>query len=182
MSTYSSPTRTRMQDLPIEVDLHAPVLDLGMTSVPAIFLYFYPHLVSRGERLTDGEAMQILQYLDPGIRLARQYNPYKFYRMGLIFPFARQPGKPVVLDFRSLFYNLEQIARVWKIRQDELLTNWYRSGQNGYRPFYSMPREYRHEVILSLQVARDIVSGVLHPVPARWVDNARQMKAQAGGG
>ena len=181
MSTYPRLTRPRIHDLPIEVTLHDPVMDMGMSSIPASFLYFYRNLVSNGERLSDAQAMQILQYLDPNLHLARQYNPAKFHRMGLVFPFARQPGKPQVLDFRPLFYNLEQVALVWKSRQDKLLADWYRSGQNGVHPFYYMPREYTHEVVLPPDVARDIVNGALHPIPARWIENAHQMNAQSGG-
>jgi len=101
----------------------------------------------------------------------------KLRRMGLVFTqriyYPARPGKPPSMrsqrwDMRSLFYNLEMIARQWLAGNNKLVDEWALKGRRGKKPIYSFPPDFKHETVLPVDVAVDLVRGVFFPTPDEW--------------
>jgi len=104
-------------------------------------------------------------------------------KMGILFtqrvyyPFV--PGRTPRMrsqrwDMRSLFYNLEQIARKWLAGQKALETGW---NGKGTKPVYVLPDDFVHEVVLPADVALDIEKCIFFPTPEHWIEQARKIIA-----
>ena len=173
--------RTRARDLPIEVFLGDPAFDFGMTSIPTIFLRFYRHLSSAGQFIGEAEAMALVHLLsrDATLRATPEQTRRleQLRELGLVFALRSEDPRRQVWDVRSLFYNLERIGAEWQTRQQPLLAQWQRGGRSGPRPNLVLPADYTWEVQLPGDVCADIRSGMLHPVPTRWQEYARQALA-----
>ena len=195
-------------NVPIVVRYGNTTLDFGMASIPKVFLRFFTYLRHGELKLLDSEAMMLVEVMglygkpDDGddyelrtrnlpvatadITLDRHLT--KMRKMGVVFTerlwYPPVGGRPPVTrairwDLRSLTYNLEQIAELWRARQSELVQNWKRGGQRGYRPVYVFPTDYAHEVLLPLDVALDIVQHNVWPAN-EWFQVAAQMCQQLG--
>ena len=185
---------------PIEVYYGNPALDLGMAAIPKMLARFWTFLASDGEQLNDQEYAVLIQVLslretqDYELRAenlpvrcspsTRERYKARFRRLGLVFTerlFYPTGGKgnPVMRaqrwDLRSLFYNLEHIARVWLERQQQLTVDWEAGGRKGQRPIFNLPGDFMHEVELPLDVAADILRGRFYPVPEKWQSRAEQL-------
>ena len=186
----------------IEVHYSGLTLDFGLASIPKLLGRFWVYLASHGQRLNDRQFALLAQVLilrdtqDFELRVSNlpmmssaltlERDKTELRRMGLVFterlyyPVA-SGSNPVMRaqrwDMRSLFYNLEQIARLWLDRQQALVATWERSGKPGNRPVYSFPPDYSHEVCLPREVAADIVSGKLFPAPIAWRQAAEALLA-----
>jgi len=185
------------RDAPIEIYFGNPALDMGIATLPKILPRFWTLLVSDGERLNDRQYALLLQVLllrntqDYELRVRNlpmasslitlERDKKVLRRMGLVFTeriyYPAQPGKPPRMqaqrwDMRSLFFNLEQVARLWKDRQNDLTSRWEISGRKGRKPVYNFPGDYAHEITIPGDVALDILKGVFYPIPTRWTENA----------
>ncbi len=185
---------------PIEIYFGNPALDMGIATLPKILPRFWTLLVSDGERLNDRQYALLLQVLllrntqdyelrienvpmaSSSITLERDKKALR--RLGLVFTeriyYPPNPGKPPHMqaqrwDMRSLFFNLEQIAHLWKVGQNELTSRWEIRGRKGRKPVYNFPETYAHEITLPGEVALDILKGVFYPVPARWTAKAQAL-------
>ena len=185
------------RDAPIEIYFGNLALDMGIATLPKILPRFWTFLVSDGKRLNDRQYALLLQVL-----LLRNTQDYELRvrnlpmtsspntleddktvlrRLGLVFTkriyYPTRAGKPPRMqaqrwDMRSLFFNLEEVARLWKDRQNELISRWEISGRKGRKPVYNFPEDYAHEVTIPGDVALDIVKGLFYPVPTRWTERA----------
>ncbi len=195
-------------NVPIVVRYGNTTLDFGMASIPKLFLRFFTYLRHGELKLLDSEAMMLVEVMglygkpDDGddyelrtrnlpvatadITLDRHLT--KMRKMGVVFTerlwYPPVGGRPPVTrairwDLRSLTYNLEQIAELWRARQGELVQTWKRGGQRGYRPVYVFPTDYAHEVLLPLDVALDIVRRNVWPAN-EWFQVATHMCQQLG--
>jgi len=190
-------TASDEHDLQIEVYFGTPSLDLGIATVPKILPRFWSFLSSDGERLNDRQYALLMQVLL--LRDAQEYelrvanlpmasSPITLERdkkilrrLGLVFTerlyYPTETGKPPRMqaqrwDLRSLFFNLDQIAQLWAVRQKDLVVRWETGGRRGNRPIYNFPPGFIHEVALPVDVALDILKGVFYPVPVRWEQRA----------
>ena len=125
------------KDFPIQVYFGNAVLDMGMVSVPQLFLLYYRYLRHKSDFIKDEEAMFLVQVMakrspsetfrvgDLPLESSRQsLDRYKtkLRRMGVVFTrrifYPVVPGQQPVMkaqewDLRSLFYNLNQVANKW---------------------------------------------------------------------
>ncbi len=188
------------RDAPIEIYFGNPTLDMGIASLPKILPRFWTLLVSDGERLNDRQYALLLQVLllrntqDYELRVGNlpmasspitlERDKKVLRRLGLVFTeriyYPTQSGKPPRMqaqrwDMRSLFFNLEQIAYLWKARQNDLISKWEVSGRKGRKPVYNFPENYAHEITLPGEVAVDILKGTFYPIPAKWTENAHTL-------
>jgi hypothetical protein len=189
-------------DAPIEVYFGSPTFDLGIGTVPKILPRFWTYLVSDGEKLNDRQYALLMLVLllrdtqDYELRVANlpmtssaitlERDKKSFRRMGLVFTqrlyYPKQAGKTPAMraqrwDLRSLFYNLELIAQLWKTRQRELTNEWESRGRKGNKPIYRFPDNFVHEVVLPADVAMNIIQGVYYPIPEKWQRRARVLLA-----
>ena len=187
-------------NLPIEIYFGSPSLDLGMAALPRILPRFWVHLAWEGEQLADWEYAVLIQVLT--LREAQDYElraanlplrskpssiervKAKLRRMGLVFTqrlyYPLQPGQLPRMyaqrwDLRSLFYNLELIARQWRIQQTQLVDDWNAGGRNGPRPVFNFDPGFVHTVQLPPDVAVDVLRGVFFPTPDHWQQQARDL-------
>ena len=181
----------------IEVFYGNLVLDLGAASIPRILARYWPHLVHGEDQLVDWEYAVLLQVLilrdDQDFELRAENLPLrsaersiektktKLRRMGLLFTqriyYPARPGKPPAMrcqrwDMRSLFYNLELIARQWLAKNNKLADEWALRGRRGKKPVYAFPSDFKHETVLPPDVALDLARGVFYPAPEEWVRKA----------
>jgi hypothetical protein len=188
------------RDAPIEIYFGNPALDMGIATLPKILPRFWTLLVSDGERLNDRQYALLLQVLllrntqDYELRVSNlpmassqitlERDKKVLRRLGLVFTeriyYPPQTGKPPRMqaqrwDMRSLFFNLEQIAHLWKDRQNDLTSRWEVSGRKGQKPVYNFPEHYAHEIILPGEVALDILKGTFYPIPTKWVEKAHTL-------
>ena len=171
-------------DLPIEVSFYDPLLDLGAAYVPTVFPRFWIYLQSDGLRLQNRHFVTLMQAMIGELRMddprVERDKPY-LRRMGVVFNARREVGEPELWDFRSLIFNLEQVALVWKARQEHVTSAWLAADQHGPKPFYMLPKTYAHQVVLPAEVAQDILDDKLYPVSKRWRERARQALTVSGG-
>ena len=186
----------------IEVHYSGLTLDFGLASIPKLLGRFWVYLASHGQRLNDRQFALLAQVLilrdtqDFELRVSNlpmmssaltlERDKTELRRMGLVFTerlyYPVTTGSNPVMraqrwDLRSLFYNLEQIARLWLERQQALVTAWELAGKPGHRPVYAFPSGFSYEVRLPREVAADIVSGKLFPAPPVWRQAAEALLA-----
>lgn len=82
-------------------------------------------------------------------------------------------------DMRSLFYNLELIARKWLKENNKLADEWVLKGRRGKKPIYAFPPDFTHDTVLPTDVALDLVRGIFYPAPAEWVKKAIEQLGDA---
>jgi len=138
------------------------IADMGMAIVPKLFLYFYRHLESGGERLADQEAMLLVHAIGKSPLAAstgpRQRRVVKLQRMGLLFIEAGQNQQ--TWDLSNLFHNLERV--------------YYASDRSS--PDFTL------EVELAPTIARGILERRYVDVPEKWRDRAELLFVQLAGG
>lgn len=196
-SVAAPTTASDEHDLQIEVYFGTPSLDLGIATVPKILPRFWSFLSSDGERLNDRQYALLMQVLmlrdtqDYELRVVNlpmasslitlERDKKILRRLGLVFTerlyYPTEPGKPPRMqaqrwDMRSLFFNLEQVAQLWAVRQKDLVARWETSGRRGNRPVYGFPASFTHEITLPVDVALDILKGAFYPVPDKWEQRA----------
>ncbi len=150
--------------------------DVGMAIVPRLFLRFYRHLESDGERLTDEEAMLLVHVLgeamtDPPAPLpgleelplaasskSRRRWLAKLRRMGLLFVAVRD--NELTWDLSNLTFNLE---RAYHARRH--LSGFFTIG-----------------VELAPDVAQRILEGDYSDVPDKWCEQAQLCAGKSAGG
>lgn len=178
MTNPSRPSHLRDRNLPIEVYLGDPAYDLGMASIPMLFLRFYHYLCSDGQFISDAEAMTLVQLMVQNgayKATAEQVQCLTHLReLGLVFTRSSADPSKQVWDVRSLFFNLEQVAGVWLSGQRPLLIQWQRDGRPDQRPNYALPADYVHEVLLPDEVCASILGGNIHPVSDKWRKHAQE--------
>ena len=184
MSAYPRLTRTSIRDLPIDVYLGDPLQDLGMAAIPNLYLRFYRHLRSDGQFIDAGEAMTLVHIMaqDGPMRAGSTQLAHlsSLREKGLAFTLRSQEGRPQVWEVRSLFFNLEQVAREWMTHQQPLLVQWQREGRTEPRPNYTFPSGYAHEIVLPDEVCADILDGRIQPVPDKWLQHAQERFSNGG--
>lgn len=189
-------------DLQIEVYFGTPALDYGIATIPKILPRFWPFLACEGERLNERQFALLLQVLllrdvqDYELRVGNlpmasslitlERDKKVLRRLGLVFTeriyYPTEAGKPPRMqaqrwDFRSLFFNLEQVAQLWATRQKSVIALWEAGGRRGNRPVYNFPADFTYEVTIPVEVALDILKGVFYPIPALWEQRARALLA-----
>ncbi|MFM8320223.1 MAG: hypothetical protein ACKOC5_04835 [Chloroflexota bacterium] len=190
------------RDTPIEIYFGNPSLDLGAASLPRILPRFWVYLTAGDEQLTDWEYAILVQVLtlresqDYELRAANlpvrskvssiERTKTKLRRMGLVFTqrlyYPPVPGDMPKMyaqrwDLRSLFYNLELIARLWMSRQAQLIATWNAGGRRGVKPVYTFEPDFAHQVQLPTDVALDILRDVFYPIPDYWKQQTQALVA-----
>ncbi len=184
-------------DAPIEVYFGNMALDMGVGNLPKLLARYWPYLRFEGEQLSDTDYAMLVQVLilreSHELRVSnlpmkasvytRERSKRRMRKMGILFtqrvyyPFV--PGRTPRMrsqrwDMRSLFFNLEQIARKWLAGQKALEAGW---NGKGTKPIYALPDDFVHEVVLPADVALDIEKCIFFPVPEHWIEQARQVIA-----
>jgi hypothetical protein len=188
------------RDAPIEVYFGNSTLDMGIATVPKILPRYWIYLASDGDKLNEREYALLMQVL-----LLREAQDFELRvsnipaqcpdstiirslallrRMGLVFTerlyYDPRPGKPPVLraqrwDLRSLFYNLEWIAKAWQAGHRQALLEWEKGNRRERKPIYSFPNDFTHEVRLPVEVAVDVLRGVFFPRSEKWEKRAQEL-------
>lgn len=188
------------RDAPIEVYFGNSTLDMGIATVPKILPRYWIYLASDGDRLNEREYALLMQVL-----LLREAQDFELRvsnipaqcpvstitrslallrRMGLVFTeriyYDPKPGKPPVLraqrwDLRSLFFNLEVVAKTWQAGQRQAQLEWENGSRRGRKPVYTFPADFNHEVRLPVEVAVDVLRGVFFPHSEKWEKRAQEL-------
>lgn len=188
------------RDAPIEVYFGNSTLDMGIATVPKILPRYWIYLASDGDRLNEREYALLMQVL-----LLRESQDFELRvsnipaqcpvstitrslallrRMGLVFTeriyYDPKPGKPPVLraqrwDLRSLFFNLEVVAKTWQAGQRQAQLDWETGSRRGRKPIYAFPADFSHKVRLPVEVAVDVLRGVFFPRSEKWEKRAREL-------
>lgn len=188
------------RDAPIEVYFGNSTLDMGIATVPKILPRYWIYLASDGDRPNEREYALLMQVL-----LLREAQDFELRvsnipaqcpvstitrslallrRMGLVFTeriyYDPKPGKPPVLraqrwDLRSLFFNLEMVAKTWQAGQRQAQLDWENDSRRGRKPIYAFPADFSHEVRLPVEVAVDVLRGVFFPHSEKWEKRAQEL-------